>query len=391
MIPGGVFHSPASSSTALAARGYRGRVDTDPALEATLRTRLGPRHPRFAAAAIAGGETTVAVNGVAPDSDFEIGSISKGITGLLYADACGRGEISPATPLGELLPLGDCAAAGVSLGSLSRHASGLPRLAPATPGSASTAEAHGVTLPARGESVRGEPGGTAGAGPRGPAAGPGTRPRYSNLGFELLGHAVAAGAGMSYRELVAARLCGPLALDSLYMPATPGELGPDALTGTSRRGRPRQPWTGEALAPAGGIRASIQDLARLARALLDGTAPGRSALDPVANFAGPAVRIGAAWLTLEAKGRRITWHNGGTGGFSSWIGLDREASAGVVLLSATAASVDRQGFELLQELDSALKRAAADTRASERRRPGGRRSRRAGAAHRAGAPARPGR
>ena len=37
----------------------------------------------------------MAVSGVAPDSDFEIGSISKGITGLLYADACGRGEISP--------------------------------------------------------------------------------------------------------------------------------------------------------------------------------------------------------------------------------------------------------------------------------------------------------
>ena len=108
---------------------------------------------------------------------------------------------------------------------------------------------------------------------------------------------------MSFRELVAARLSGPLALDSVYMPATPGELGPGALSGTSRRGRPRQPWTGEALAPAGGIRASIQDLARLARALLDGTAPGMSALDPAAKFAGPAVRIGAAWLTLDAKGR----------------------------------------------------------------------------------------
>ena len=73
-----------------------------------------------------------------------------------------------------------------------------------------------------------------------------------------------------------------------------------------------------------------------------------SALDPVARFTGPAVRIGAAWLTLDAKGSRITWHNGGTGGFSSWIGLDREANAAVVLLSATAAPVDRQGFELLR-------------------------------------------
>jgi len=317
-------------------------------LEATLRTRLGSRHPRFAGAVIAGGETTIVIRGVAPESDFEIGSISKAITGLLYADACGRGEIAPATPLGELLPLGNCAAAGVSLGSLSRHASGLPRLAPAAPGSASMLR-RTASLVLQGDNPYGESLAELLEQARAVRR-LGTRPRYSNLGYELLGHAVAAGAGTGYRELVAARLSGPLALDSVYMPATPGELRPGALTGTSRGGRPRQPWTGEALAPAGGIRASIQDLARLARALLDGTAPGMAALDPVAKFGGPAVRIGAAWLTLDAKGRRVTWHNGGTGGFSSWIGLDREANAGVVLLTATAAPVDQPGFELLREL-----------------------------------------
>lgn len=176
------------------------------------------------------------------------------------------------------------------------------------------------------------------------------RPRYSNLGFELLGHAIAAGAGLSYRDLVAARLCAPLSLDSVYLPATAGELGPEALTGSSRSGRAKEPWTGEALGPAGGIRASIRDMARLTRALLDGSAPGLTALDPVAAFAGPAARIGAAWITLEVNGRQITWHNGATGGFRSWIGLDREAGAGVVLLTASSQAVDRHGFALLREL-----------------------------------------
>ena len=323
-------------------------MDTEPALEATLRTRLGSRHPRFAAAAITGAETTLAVSGVAHDADFEIGSLSKAITGLLYADACRRGEVSAGSTLGELLPLGNCAAAGASLGSLSRHASGLPRLAPGAPGSPSVLRRTAALL-LRGQNPYGESLAELLEQARAVRL-QAPRPRYSNLGFELLGHAVAAGAGMSYRELVTARLGAPLALGSMYMPATPDELGPAALSGTSRRGRPREPWTGEALAPAGGIRASIQDLARVAGALLDGSAPGQSALDPVADFAGPAVRIGAAWLTLDTKGRRITWHSGGTGGFSSWMGLDREANAAVVLLSATAAPVDRQGLELLREL-----------------------------------------
>jgi CubicO group peptidase (beta-lactamase class C family) len=68
------------------------------------------------------------VNSARLDADFEIGSISKGVTGLLYAVTLERGEIGPSTTLGELLPLGDVPAAGVTLASVSTHHSGLPRL-----------------------------------------------------------------------------------------------------------------------------------------------------------------------------------------------------------------------------------------------------------------------
>ena len=88
-------------------------------------------------------------------------------------------------------------------------------------------------------------------------------------------------------------------------------------------------------------------------ALLEGTSPGLAALDPVTNFAGPAAQIGAGWMTLETKGRTVTWHNGGTGGFRAWVGLDRKAGTGVVLLRATAAPVDRHGFRLLADLPPA--------------------------------------
>ena len=74
-----------------------------------------------------------------------------------------------------------------------------------------------------------------------------------------------------------------------------------------------------------------------------------AALDPVATLMGPA-RIGAGWMTLDVKGRKITWHNGATGGFASWIGVDRAAGTGVVIVSATAVSVDKHGFALLREL-----------------------------------------
>nr|WP_223256938.1 serine hydrolase domain-containing protein [Arthrobacter globiformis] len=298
-----------------------------------------------AAATVSAGEVAVAGRGASLAADFEIGSVSKGITGLLYADALSRGELSPDITLGEPLPLAGCPAAGVTLASLSRHSSGLPRL-PRQAGTLRRTLAlllhgtnpYGETLAELMDQARAA---------RLPAGQSVPRPRYSNFGFELLGHAVAAGAGLSFQDLLRERLADPLGLGSVYAPATAAGVRPTAVTGRSRSGRVMQPWTGEAVAPAGGIRASVGDMARLVQAMLDGSAPGLGALDPVANFAGPAARIGAGWMTLDVKGRAVTWHNGGTGGFRSWVGLDRKAGTGVVLLTATAAPVDRHGFRLL--------------------------------------------
>ncbi|MFJ6673287.1 serine hydrolase domain-containing protein [Actinosynnema sp. NPDC091369] len=309
-----------------------------------LVARLGPRHPVAAVATVSPAGTSVASVGASADADFEIGSISKGVTGLLYADARERGEIGPSTTLGDLLPLDGAPVAGVTLSSITTHRSGLPSL-PA----AASALRKSLALWLHGANPYGETLDQLLTQARGVRPGP-PRPRYSNLGFQLLGHALANAAGTTFQDLLRDRVAAPLGLDVFYAPATPADLRPAALTGTTRWGRERHPWTGEAVGPAGGIRARIGDMARLAAALVDGSAPGTSALDPVENFTGRVVRIGAAWITLERNGRAITWHNGGTGGFRSWIGLDRAAGTAVVLLSATAIPVDRHGFALLDKL-----------------------------------------
>lgn len=319
-------------------------VHGDATFAATLRELLGARHRTFAAAKLSSRGMTMAGVGASLDADFEIGSISKGITGLLYVDALERREVDPSTTLGELLPLGDVPAADVTLGAISTHRSGLPRL----PASAEPLR-RTLALWRNGTNPYGDSLEQLITQAKGVKVGR-QRPRYSNFGFELLGHALACAAGMSYQDLVRQRIAKPLELGVFYPPATPEQLRPGALVGRSRSGRIRQPWTGEAVGPAGGIRASIHDMAHLTAALLDGSAPGTGALDPVAEFSGRSVRIGAAWITLEHNGRLVTWHNGGTGGFRTWLGLDRAAGTGVVLMSATSASVDRHGFTLLTRL-----------------------------------------
>lgn len=325
-----------------------GNTHGDAELAARLGAGPGRRGRAAAAATVCRDGQVLASVGAGLDADFELGSVSKGITGLLYADAVARGELDPATTLGELLPLGACEAARVTAGALSTHSSGLPRLArPAQPFRRTlglwlhSTNPYGESLGrllAQARTVK--------------LSAP--RPRYSNLGYQLLGHAVASAAGLQYPDLVRDRLAGPLGLGSLYAPAGPGRLRPEAVIGRSRTGKPREPWTGEALAPAGGLRASVRDMARLMAAVLGGSAPGISALDPVAGFAGGA-RIGAAWITLDVKGRRITWHNGATGGFRTWVGFDRSAGTGVAVMSASSLPVDRYGFTLLQELSAACR------------------------------------
>ncbi|WP_052850721.1 serine hydrolase domain-containing protein [Streptomyces avicenniae] len=306
----------------------------------------GSRHPVAAAAVVSSGNLTTAYRGTGPDGDFEIGSLSKGLTGLLYAEARTRGEIGDGTTLGDLLPLRDAPAARVTLESLSTHRSGLPGLPRSAHPTRRTlalwrhgTNPYGEDLDQLLDQARGVPLGK-------------PRPRYSNLGFELLGHALAAAADTPYAALLRRRVTDPLGCDDFYVPATADQLRPGALTGRSRRGRPREPWTGEAVGPAGGVRATLTGMARLTAALLDGSAPGVAALEPVAPF-GSGARIGAAWITVRMKDRDVTWHNGGTGGFRSWLGLDRAAGTGVVLLSASAAPLDRYGFALLAEVGAA--------------------------------------
>lgn len=312
----------------------------DPHLQTRARAVLGSRHEVSALGIVSPAGRRWAVLGADPSADFEIGSVSKGVTGLLYADALARGEVSDETRLGDLLPVGETPVAAVTLGSLSRHSSGLPRLP-----SAMSPWRRTLALWRHGTNPYGDTLDELVAQARTVTVGK-PAPSYSNLGFELLGHAVATAAGTTYQQLLQDRLVAPLGLGTFYAPAHPHELRPTALAGRSRRGRTQEPWTGEAIAPAGGIRSTVADLTTLVAALLDGTAPGLGALEPRHHFS-RGVRIGAAWITLGTGDRTVTWHNGRTGGFAAWVGLDRPARTGVVLLSATAASLDRPGFRLL--------------------------------------------
>ncbi|WP_084106120.1 serine hydrolase [Demequina sp. NBRC 110056] len=315
---------------------------------AALHGLLSARHDRVLIAASSGGEATWRAFGVPDGADAEVGSVSKGLTGLLYRDAVDRGEVSPTSTLGELLGRPEATYAPLTLEAVASHRSGLPRLQ--SNGGSRSQWTRTWRMWRRGENPYGD---TVEELLDLAADVPVGRPRfaYSNLGFELLGAALARRAGRPYAALLRERVLEPIGMTGAAVPARATDLGAHALLGRSRSGRPHEPWVGEAIGPAGGVRCTAADLAALLDGLLDGTAPGLSALDPVADAQG-ASRIGAAWITMDFHGRVVTWHNGMTGGFASFVGVDREAGVGVAIVSATAQRLDSAGIKALASLRS---------------------------------------
>lgn len=318
------------------------RTEGDPGLAATALQEIPARGVHaLSVAEVTPEGTRVATIDAPLEGTFEIGSVSKPVTGMLLADAVDRREVSYDTTLGRIVDFGDTENADITLAELAQHRSGLPRLPLSLRGlwdsyrwlvfaqNPYNDEPADVVDDARTSSV----------GDKDPA--------YSNLGVAALGHALAEVTGLDFPELVRTRLAEPLELAHFTVPA-PGKGGADplAVRGRESSGRAQQAWDDPGYAPAGGVRADAASMARLLEALLTGTAPGAAAMDPVTDY-DDDTSIGAGWLTTETEGREITFHNGQTGGFNTWVGLDRARGTAIFLSGATTLDLGPAGQQLL--------------------------------------------
>jgi CubicO group peptidase (beta-lactamase class C family) len=266
---------------------------------------------------------------------FEIGSVTKVYTGLLLADAVQRREVALDDAISELLPPGITVPTGnkiaISLRHLILHSSGLPRLPPSlmTPKPdpyAGYGEEHlyrdllatQLTSP------------------------PGTKISYSNYGIGLLGFALGRKIGGGYPAALQERVLTPLGLRDTYFGFPPG--APRA-EGTNEDLQPAVPWTFDALAGAGALVSTARDQLRLIDAELDAAAGSKQPLRAPMRLTQESqldevgANAGIGWM-IDREGRY--WHNGGTGGFHSFVGFDPKSRRGIVILAATSTSlVDR--------------------------------------------------
>jgi D-alanyl-D-alanine-carboxypeptidase/D-alanyl-D-alanine-endopeptidase len=268
------------------------------------------------------------------DSIFEVGSISKTFTGLILAQLVEQHKVKLDDPLRELLPPGTVTkpdGVEITLLDLATQHSGLPRLPdnmrPADPQDPyadyrpanlyAFVGSHGVKKPADAGFL------------------------YSNLGVGLLGQALANRAEMTYPELLKAQITGPLNLNDTVVKLSP-EQDKRFIQGYSAPHQPAHAWNLDALAGAGAIRSTASDMLTYLEVQLH---PDKVKDPQLANAlrlshelradSFPGMKIGLAWLFLTNTG--AYWHDGGTGGFSSYALFNPKEDYALVVLFNTAA------------------------------------------------------
>jgi D-alanyl-D-alanine-carboxypeptidase/D-alanyl-D-alanine-endopeptidase len=258
--------------------------------------------------------------GVDPDSVFQIGSVTKAFTGLLLADSVARGEVELADLATNYLP--GASPGRVTLVELATHTSGLPRLPRGMLRYALLRPRNPYAWYPERSFLR--------TARRSLATAPGGQPyAYSNFGAALLGYLLGEAAQIPYQRLIEERICRPLAMSATSFDARP-------VQGYSN-GRKVPPWHLGPMPAAGGLSSTVGDMAKLLTACLrpPGTALAESAPLALATHAvlGPREEIGLGWHHALRDDRRVSWHNGMTGGYSSMIALDSARQSAVVALA----------------------------------------------------------
>jgi len=277
------------------------------------------------------------------DSVYEIGSISKVFTSILFADMVLKGELKlddlVEAHLPEDVDVPSRNGAKITLEHLATHTSALARM-PTNFNPANKYDPYAdYTVEDMYEFISGYA----------LTRDIGEKYEYSNLGMGLLGHILGLKAGMGYEQLMTERICDVLEMESTVLTFTE-ELEERLARGHNSAGEVPN-WDIPTLAGAGAIRSTARDmLTFLAANMGIERTPLADAMDMTHEAhveAGRDMSVGLAWHIRDNGQTRIVWHNGGTGGYRTFCGFIKEQKIGVVVLSNMNLSADDIGFHVL--------------------------------------------
>jgi serine-type D-Ala-D-Ala carboxypeptidase/endopeptidase len=274
------------------------------------------------------GKPDVAMDG---DAVFEIMSNTKVLTSLLLTDMEARGEVSFGDPVTKYLPASVKLrerGGPITLLDLATYTSGLPNM----PGNlspmwwASAAPMREYTQEKLFEFLAGFE----------PTHPPGTHYEYANLGFGLLGIALANRAGIAYEELLIKRICAPLRMNQTRLNLT-DEMSWHLVQGHDLDMKPTELWALTAIPGAGYVRSTAKDLTKFVKACMGITRTKLSAslakLTQIQRPTSlPGTKAGMGWYVTSIGNDQIVWKSGLSMGCNTFMGYSQLKRRGAVLM-----------------------------------------------------------
>ncbi len=279
---------------------------------------------------------------------YEIGSITKTFTGLLLAKVVIEKKISLNDPVNKYLPkdipvikFGNDT---LKIIHLSNHTSGLPPL----PGNLDLnnnlsnpyKNYDAVRLYAFLKTVT-------------LAQKPGVKFEYCNLAVGLLGTILEKVNKMPFEKIVNNFICAKAGMDATKQMLTKKDssLFTQGYTETiDVQGQ----WDFKALGAAGCLRSNADDMLKYAMLNLgskDIVLQKAIELSHTSTFNQDGENIALNWFIRELGWGNVLFHNGGTGGYRSFLAINQSTKNAVIILSNTAVSNDNIGVEILKYLD----------------------------------------
>jgi CubicO group peptidase (beta-lactamase class C family) len=295
-----------------------------------------------------GDATRVTTNDV-----FHIGSCTKPMTATLTAMFIEEGKLRWDTSVADVFSelKGKMQYEAVTVEQLLRHRGGVPGAPPASAWKRAWEE-KGTPMQQRREFIEAvltQP----------PAAAPGTRMIYSNQGYAIIGAMLEKISGRDYETLITEKLFKPLHMDTAGFgpPGRPhtvdqpwGHLRQVSMTSPMQSDNP------PAIAPAGRVHCSLDDLARFAMFHLQSGTNGLLKPETLAklhtppagaDISSPMENYACGWVILQRgwAGGTTLWHNGSNTMWYMVMWLAPQKDFAVIAVSNIAGPEAQQGCD----------------------------------------------
>jgi len=186
---------------------------------------------------------------------------------------------------------------------------------------------------------------------------PGEKYQYSNVGVALLGYTLRQITSKDYESLLQGEIFKLIGMDNST--SIRNKLNGKLVSGFNWKGKPTPYWDLAEMNGAGAILSNVSELSKYAIWNFNALNKELSAMTKKTFSVTDNTDVSIGWHIIKNKTKKeFLWHNGGTGGFKSSMGINPYNKTSVIVLTNVGATnnpkkglIDKLCFDLMKSIE----------------------------------------